>query len=221
MLRIRKTGTMAAAAALAAMALGAAVASAGPLATDTDDHYNPISTQVTGTSTSTVFAAGGVTVTCTHSIAGGKTPAKGLGAFKINPPVQFNDGSPTARCTDSLGFTDVTTVSGTWKLKFIDLPGESETATEPNSGDKLEVIIPIGGAVVSVMNANSLVCTITVAPTKAFKVIGTYDDVHTFTVAITNLPITVTGSSLFCPLSATKSTFNATYSFTPGFGDAS
>ncbi len=59
------------------------------------------------------------------------------------------------------------------------------------------------------------------APTKAFKVTGTYDDVNKFTVNISNLPIKVTGPAGVCPLSATTSTFKAVYIFTPGVSDAS
>jgi hypothetical protein len=218
MLRIHRIGTMVAATAIAAMALGAAVASAGPLAKDSDDHYNPVSTVVAGAAGTNTFAAGGILVTCTHSTAGGKTPATGLKAFAIAPLPTFNDGASGAPCTDSFGFTDFTTTSGAWKLAFLDAAGD-ETQTEPNSGDRLEVIIPKAGAVVTVKNGISTVCTITVAPAASFKVIGTYNDVNTFTVAITNLPVSITGG-IICP-TATKASFNATYTFTPGFGDAS
>ena len=214
--RTRKLGTLVAATAVAAMALGAAVASAGPLAKDTDDHYSPAGATVVGTAGINTFTAGAVTVTCTQSVAGGKTPATGLKAFNISPLPTFNDGTGVP-CNDSFGFKDTTTTSGVWKLAFLDAAGD-ETQTEPNSGDRLEVIIPKGGAVVAVTNAGSPVCTITVAPTAAFKVIGTYDDHNKFTVAITNLPIHITGS-IICP-TATTSKFTATYTFTPGLADA-
>ncbi len=85
---------IAAAAALTLGAFGAhtASASAPRASTDTDDHYVPAATQVNGHSNSTVFTVGGITVTCTNSDAGGKTPATGLKAFALNPLPTFNDG---------------------------------------------------------------------------------------------------------------------------------
>jgi hypothetical protein len=195
----RKTAVGLAVSALVALTLGATTTGAAPLATG--NHIVPASTTVSGKSTSTVFAAGGITVTCTNSVAGGKTPKAGL-SFPIKPLPTFNDGS-SAPCTDSFGGTDITTTSGKWTLKFIN-PTE------------LEIVVPIKGAVVS----NSLGCTITVAPTKAYdvKAAGNYDGVSKLTVKITTLPITVTGG-LQCPTTATKSSFTATYTFTPGMSE--
>ena len=217
MLRIRKAATVAAATALATMALGAAVASAGGLATDVD-HWNPGNTVVAGNAiTNTVFSAGGITVTCTHSTAGGKTPATGFKPFVITPKPTFDNGGG-APCTDSFGFKDYTTTSGTWKLGFLDAAGD-EAQSEPNAGDRLDVIVPKAGAVVLVKNGSSTVCTITVGPTGSQKVIGAYNDANQFVVNVTNLKISITGG-IICP-SSTQASFKATYQFTPGFSDAS
>src|ERR1700683_848513 len=94
----RKTAVGLAVSALVALTLGATTTGAAPLATG--NHIVPAKTKVSGKSTSTVFAAGGITVTCTNSVAGGTTPAKGL-SFPISPLPTFNDGTSTAPCTDS------------------------------------------------------------------------------------------------------------------------
>jgi hypothetical protein len=196
----RKTGIGLAVAALVALTLGATTTGAAPLA---GKHIAPASTKVSGKSTSTVFAAGGITVTCTNSVAGGTTPANGL-SFPIKPLPTFNDGTGSP-CTDSFGGTDNTKTKGTWTLKFIN-PTE------------LEIVVAKAGAVVT----NSLGCTITVAPTAAYdvKAAGNYDGVSKLTVKITTLPIKVTGG-LQCPTTATKASFTATYTFTPGMAEVS
>jgi hypothetical protein len=215
--RTRKGGALAASL-TAALAFSAVLAHASPQAGDTDDKYKPAGTQVTGTSTKTTFSVPGgspiITVTCTHSAAGGKTPATGLGLFAINPLPVFNDGTGKP-CKDSLGGTVTTTTSGAWKIGFVD-KGSDETSAEPNSGDKLKIIIPQGGAVVKTSEG----CTITVAPSGSFTVTGAYNDKSTLTVSIANLPVKTSGGS--CPLPAsTTSTFHATYVFSPGVSDAS
>jgi hypothetical protein len=194
--RIRKTSIALAAMGLVALTLGAGAATAAPLVTK--PHIVPPNTTVAGTSSSTVFSAGAIIVTCTTSTAGGKTPKNGI-KFTINPKPTFSDGS--GPCTDSLGFTDTTVTSGTWSLKFVK-PSE------------LEVIVPIGGAVVN----NTAGCTITLAPTKAVNITGAYDGVSKFTINATNLPIKITGSPLICP-STTKASFRAVYTFAPGMSE--
>jgi hypothetical protein len=223
--RKHKLGALVGLAAAAALTFGAvgvhmASASAPKASSDTDDSYNPANTTVSGHATNTVFTAGPITVTCTNSVAGGKTPkaTAHLKAFNLKPLPVFNDGTGQP-CTDNLGFTDTTNTNNTngkWKIQFIDAPND-ENGTEPNSGDKLSVTVPKAGAIVT----NSAGCTITVAPTAAFKVVGAYDDVNKFTVAITNLPIHVTGPGGVCPLSTNVAHFNATYTFTPGVSDSS
>jgi hypothetical protein len=244
--RSKKVGMLVAVAtaALALSGAGAYHASSAPLAADTDDHYSPANTTVTGNAATTLSTAqcGGhtppagtvtcfaipgsspvIVVFCTRSIAGGKTPATGSKPFKISPLPVFDDGSGTKPCTDSLGGTDTSVANsthGTWTIGLVDAPND-ETKTEPNAGDKLTVSVPGAGVIVT----NSLGCTITVNPPvggvfKAFKVTGAYDDHSKFTVSITNLPVTTTGGS--CPLPAsTISTFNAIYTFTPGVSDGS
>lgn len=217
---VSKKASALALAAAAALTLGGGIARAvhaapaTPFATDTDDKYKPAGKLVTGTSHKTVFsvAAGAIVVTCTKSVASGTTPTTGLGTFTIKPPT-FSDG--TGPCTDNLGGTDTTSTSGTWKIGSIDQAND-ETGSEPNTGDKLFVIVPKAGAVVH----NSLGCTITVAPNAPFTVTGKYNDVSTFTVSISNLPIKVVGGAQ-CPTNATTSTFKGTYVFSPGVSDAS
>ena len=212
---IHKRGALLGVAALAALTAGTVGVHAAGVAGDTDDHYTPAATQVTGHSTKTVFTVGPITVTCTNSVAGGKTPATGLGAFKLSPLPVFNDGSSSAPCTDNLGFKDTTTTLGAWTIGFKDAALD-ETKSEPNTGDKLVVTVPKGGAVVH----NTAGCVITVAPTAPFKVTGTYNDKGLFVVSINNLPISVTGSGI-CPVTAKTSTFNGSYTFSPVVVDAS
>ena len=213
-----KKGGVLAAASLVALAFSAVLAHASPQAADTDDKYKPAGMQVNGTSSHTTFSVPAtspvITVTCTHSAAGGKTPATGLGMFAINPLPVFNDGTGRP-CTDSLGGTVTTTTSGAWKIGFVDKASD-ETSAEPSAGDKLQIIIPKGGAVVHTSEG----CTITVAPSGAFTISGVYDDKSKLTLSIHNLPVATSGGS--CPLpTSTTSTFSATYTFSPGVSDAS
>jgi hypothetical protein len=240
--RFRKLGTLVAVAATVALTLSATGAHAAPRATtDTDDSYVPANTQVTGTAstllttaqcgghsppagTVTCFSIPGtspvITVFCKNSVAGGKTPATGIGAFHISPLPTFDNGAGTP-CTDSLGGKDTSTANetnGKWMIKLLDSKAAADETpgTEPNAGDKLQVTVPKAGVIVT----NTLGCTITVAPSAAFKVKGAYDDVSKFTVSITNLPIITSGGS--CPLPASAvSTFNAVYTFSPGVTDKS
>ena len=49
---------------------------------------------------------------------------------------------------------------------------------------------------------------------------GVYDDKSKLTISVHNLPVATSGGS--CPLpTSTTSTFNATYTFSPGVSDAS
>jgi hypothetical protein len=215
--RTKKGGALAASL-TAALAFSAVLAHASLQAGDTEDKYKPAGTHVTGTSTKTTFSVPGtspiITVTCTHSVAGGTTPATGLGMFAINPLPVFNDGTGHP-CRDSLGGTVTTTTSGAWKIGFVDKASD-ETSAEPNTGDKLRIIIPKAGAVVKTSEG----CTITVAPNGPFTVTGAYNDKTTLTVSITNLPVKTAGGS--CPLpSSTTSTFHGTYVFSPGVSDVS
>jgi hypothetical protein len=203
---------------VAALGFTAVLAHASPQAADTDDHYSPASTQITGTSTKTTFsvppASPVLTVTCTHSTSGGKTPATGLGLFPVNPLPVFNDGTGNP-CTDNLNGTETTTTSGPWMIGGIDKAND-ETSTEPNTGDKVKIIVPKGGAVVHTSEG----CTITVAPNGPFTVIGTYDDKNKLTVSVSNLPVKTTGGS--CPLpTSTTSSFHGTYIFSPNLSDGS
>jgi hypothetical protein len=225
-----------AAVSVVALAFGLVLTQAS--AAETDDYYivkgvpSTGSVHVTGTSSKTVFSVpptGGITVTCTHSAAGGTPPARaaGLAAFAISPLPVFNDGKTSTGtikpCTDNLGGTETTTtnnLNGKWTIREIDNASETETSVEPNSGDRLVVIVPKAGAIVKTSEG----CTITVAPSGAVAVFGAYTDgvngVYRFTVAITNLPIHVSGGAA-CPTAATTSSFHAVYTFTPAVRDGS
>ena len=215
--RIRRSGTLAALAG-ATVALSAGLPAAASTS-DSDDSLTPASTVITATSTQTVATTpSGMSLTCTNSTTSGRTPATALGAIKVSPPV-FNDGYNTSGapkpCTDSAGGTDVITTGGTWKVKFLDKKSDENTA-EPGAGDRIKLVIPQGGAV----DHNSFGCVVTLAPSGAFALKGTYDDVNTLSINVSNVPVSVSGPSLCTPGSATGS-FSAVYTFSPGVSDLS
>jgi hypothetical protein len=190
-------------------------------------------TLVTATNiTNLVFTVGGLTDTCTHSTAAFKPSASGTGLKKItlpSPPVFDNGGG--AACTDNAGGTDHTATKGKWQTQEKDSDGTAgENATEPNTGDKILVFVPIDGAVVT----NSLGCTITVNPdstldpgdgyTKPFKVTATYDDKNIFKVKLSNLPVYVQGTTAACPdrnTAGIHATFTGNYQFNSNITDLS
>lgn len=229
------------------LVLGVTLVHASLAASDSDDHYKPAKTGITGTAvataaeteactvnnvapppgTVTCFSVPGesptITVYCTHSTSGGTTPATGLGLFAVKPSPVFNDGynknGTPKPCTDSLGGTETTKISGTWEIGGIDAAND-ESSGEPNSGDGIKVVVPKAGAVV----ITSQGCQITIAPNGPYTATGAYDDHSKFTVALTNVPVTVSKLKAGCPLPAgvpLKSTFKAIYVFVPGVSDAS
>ncbi len=162
--------------------------------TDTDDHFSVAAgTTISGSlksGTSMVFKGtiDGIiplTVTCKSFSASGKVPAKGLSVTLTAPPT-------IGSCTDSLGGTDTITTNhtnGSWKLVEVDAPND-ESATEPNKGDKAQLVIPKAGATFS--SSVETGCVITVAPTAGVKVSGPYNDAGTATV--TNAKLAVSGA---------------------------
>jgi hypothetical protein len=195
------------------MLVGAPVALA---MTDTDDNISPASKPVTAAlkaatkaSLDTTIGATTITVTCTKSSLSATTPATGLGPFTV--------GSPSfGGCTDDLGGTDTFKPKGSWSLRFVDAAND-ETSKEPNAGDRLSLTIPKDGATVTTSIDPS--CTVTVAPTAAATVTGSYDDVKTLTFTSAKVPISVSGASCFITGSGT-SALSATYVLTPGIHDA-
>jgi hypothetical protein len=174
--------------------------------TDTGDHFSlPAGTVVTGgLKAGTVFTAKGtidaipITVTCTTFSTSGKIPASGL-KIKIAPPT-------ISGCTDTSGGTDIVSTNqtnGKWSLSEVDVTGTGDNS-EPNSGDKAKLKIPKAGATFtsSVLSG----CVVTVAPTAAASVTGTYDDTNTMTFTNVSFP---TGGNNVCSTSAT-STSSAT-----------
>jgi hypothetical protein len=235
----------------AAVSVAVLLATAGVRAsastTDSDDFYlvcNPTCAASTGGThvtaknvTNTVFTVpptGGITVTCTRSTAGGTPPAKsaGLAAFPVKPLPTFNDGKTSTGtvkpCTDNLGGTETSTTNNTngkWKIGTVDASND-ETSAEPTTCtsttcDHLKIVIPKAGAIVTTSQG----CTITVAPSAAFTVTGTYTDgaggVYHLTINVSNLPISVSGVTTCPSLGATTASFTGTYTFGPGVRDGS
>jgi hypothetical protein len=195
---------------MAAVVAPAVIAAGG----DSDDHVSPPNTTIKGSlkpGTKVIFvgtvATIPVTEQCTASSTSGKTPASGLTTTITRPTF--------TGCTDSLHGKDTVKTTGTWKLTFIDAAND-ETAEK--AGDKLKITIPIKGATVTSTAAPG--CSITVAPTAAASVTGSYNDVNTLTV--TKAPVPARTSS-GCPGGAKTSTatFSATYVLTPHMHDVS
>jgi hypothetical protein len=205
-------------------------------ASDTDDyystngstHYNGSTTVGVQSITDLVFTVGGLTDTCTNSTSSIVPPASGLGKVNATAPT-FNDG-PGNPCTDNAHGTDTTATSGKWQFKEADKDGTAgENASEPNTGDKLTIYVPIDGAVVT----NSLGCTITVNPdasldpTDGYKtpepVSASYDDVHIFKVKVSNIRVFVQGPAS-CPdagASGVHASFTGNYQLSMQVTDAS
>jgi hypothetical protein len=216
---------------LALVGVGVAVGVIAPAViaagTDTDDFVQPVSTVVTtslkpGTGTTYIVARLGpaiVTSRCEHASTSGRTPAHGL--VMAVKPMSFTG------CTDSLPSNDTYTTSGVWHVTFLDAAND-EASTEPNSGDRLAVTIPIKG--MTIASSFDPTCLITVAPTAPAHIVGAYDDVNTLTVGDRaqftgpSVPISLTSTgSPGCPGGNKTETakFFATYVLTPGLHDAS
>jgi hypothetical protein len=218
-----------------------AVASSASEPSATEDCYatgSPLhcydgTTLVTATNTTNILlTVGGLTDTCTHSTAAFKPSAAGTGLKKINiSPLPVFDNGSGAPCHDNAGGTDSTKTSGKWQIQEKDNDGTAgENAAEPNTGDKILIFVPIDGAVVT----NSLGCTITVNPdstldptdgyTKPFKVTGSYDDINTFKVKVSNIPVYVQGTTAACPdrnTAGVHATFSGSYKFNSNITDLS
>jgi hypothetical protein len=119
-------------------------------------------------------------------------------------------------CSDNFGFTDTfasNSANGKWSVAEKDA-GNDEGLAEPNAaGDKMVMTIPKAGLVDS--NSSGSSCKITVAPTAAATVTGTYNDGGTFTITGATIPLSTSG----CPVSPTSATFSATYTLSPAIFD--
>lgn len=210
--RKRLAIVLSAAAAIAALTTTTVLA-----AGDTDDNISPANTAFTATNSGNVTFSGTingvpVTVTCTKSTISGVTPATGLGPKAIDNPI-------FSSCTDSLGGSDTVRTNsnnGPWQLTFIDVANEAENpdATEPNTGDSIQLTIPKLGATLT--STVLPTCTVNVAPAGAASITGSYDDVST--VKFSNQPIPTSGTG--CTTSS-NSNMNGTYVSSPGFHDVS
>jgi hypothetical protein len=185
-------------------------AHAGPAA-DTDDSISnkgtTVSTALSGNLVINVMTNvfGNFTATCTTVAASFKVPATGL---KTNLIPQ-SDGQPIdiSGCTDSLGGTDTIATSGTWKLTFKDVVPETETAKEPNTGDKVQIGVPLSGASLSSSIDPACVLTLDTAVVSKLKI--NYNDKGTGTIPAGENPGTVTAGS-GCPTGMTVTeTLNA------------
>jgi hypothetical protein len=194
-MRLRKFVISACAVGAVSLVTAASVYATG--STDTDDSFNLKGAAITGvlkTGTSMVFTGTidsviNITVTCKSFKASGTTPTKGLVVDLAKSPT-------ISSCTDSTGGTDTITTNtknGKWVLTEVDATND-ETAVEPTpltckgtACDKGTLTIPKAGATF----ASSLLsgCVITVAPTKAVTVSGTYNDVNTITVKNASIPV--------------------------------
>ncbi len=193
-----------------------AASTAWAASTDTDDHFSsPSGTVVTGTNkagTDITFKGTinglPITVNCTSFKASGKLPATGLSVTLSAPPA-------ITGCKDTLGGTDTiktNQTNGKWKVVEIDAAND-ENATEPNTGDKVSLVVPKAGATFT----SSIVsgCTITAAPTKPASITGPYND--NGTVSDSNAPIPVSASGC----SASTATVSGTILLSPAVHDVS
>lgn len=193
----------------------ASSSSGGP--EDGQDTYNvPAKTLVTATNASSItFAAntsiGPVSVTCTTSVFSGKT---GTTLRIATTPPTFTDGS--GPCTDSAGGQDTVTsntTNGKWSLTEKDLAND-EGLPEPNAtGDMMILAIPQAG----IVDVASIGCTVTIAPTAAAKLVGTYNDAGTITFTKKSVPVALSGSS--CPATASTAKVTVTYTLNPAIFD--
>jgi hypothetical protein len=208
-MRIRKIAVSAVG--VAAIVLGSAAAvHAATGAADTDDHFNLANTAVTGklpTGGSLVFVGTlsglTVTVTCKGFSASGTTPKAGVNSLSVAiAPPKFSS------CTDKpLGGTDTITTNktnGNWSLAENDAAND-ETAKEPNPTvvDKATLTIPKAG--VTFFSSVFPSCHVTIAPTAAAKVTGTYNDKGTIVVKNAKIAVSTKGCT-----SGSTATINGT-----------
>ncbi|HEX8646212.1 MAG TPA: hypothetical protein VF715_04885 [Thermoleophilaceae bacterium] len=212
-MKVRSKGALAIGAALmtAAMAAGPAAAQSTTITPAGD--YSKASLQ-SGT-TASFSIAGFLTTTCNQSVSQptsplgtntkNKIPAapgnhnnNGPVTIPVNPPTFTNNGGA---CPTNIGATTTTTTSGSWTLS-----GQNGS---PITG---YLTVPRNGAVVSTSNG----CTITIAPSAAVNVNGTWTNGSGSTpsrLTITNQPIPVSVSGGFGCFGSSAS-FSATYDVT-------
>ncbi len=176
---------------LAAASLVIVQAAYGAASTDTGDKFSlKAGTVITvsvkkGTKLQFSGTTNGVpvTITCTSFAASGKIPAAGL-TIPLGPPPPIFGG-----CTDSFGGVDTIKTSGKWLLSEID--AKTETAKEPNTGDKMALTIPKAGATNQSSKAPG--CTATLAPAGSAVVLFASDDASTMVVSKAAIPVAGAG----------------------------
>jgi hypothetical protein len=136
-----------------------------------------------------------ITVTCNSFMARGKTGSEPGHRFDLSAPPTISG------CTDSLGGTDIITTndtSGAW------------TFSVNKTGTKVALTIPKAGATIRSRAESS--CTITLAPTEAAAVRGTYNGSNTVTVSGSSVPTKGKG----CTSTADKTSATMVLSPAPG-----
>jgi hypothetical protein len=140
--------------------------------------------QFTGTS----GPLNGLTVTCTASTTGFVLSSKGTGLG----PMTLNNPTFTG-CKDSLGGTDTiksNSTNGKWTTTYVNSPG----SPTPN---QIKIGIPKAGqTLVSSVAPN---CTITVQPTAAGSVAGSYDNAGHLRLTGQSISYTAAGAVGACP----------------------
>jgi hypothetical protein len=222
MMRINRK--LALAASLTAIVVGVGTGVAFAAAEESGgDNISPANTSTTATNSGNITFKGtvsglSVTVTCKNSSISGTTPASGLGPANVNNPSFTN-------CSDNVFGNDTVTTNSTnghWQVTFVDAANDEglvigSTTDEPaghgsHSGDQIKITIPKAGA--KFVAAGGF-CTITVAPSGAVTIIGSYNDAGTLTFSSQSIPVSGSGCT------ATSSSMSGIYTFSPIIQDVS
>jgi hypothetical protein len=141
---------------------------------------------------------GNVTVTCTSFKASGTVTSKDKTTMDIAPVT-------IKGCTDSLGGNDT--------VKTNDTNGSWELKASPESGGAtpLSLVVPKAGAIFTTSVLPG--CKITVAPTKAASIAGSYNEDGVDQV--TNASFAVAGNAI-CSASTSEATSTVDFSPNPG-----
>lgn len=136
-----------------------------------------------------------ITVTCESFTAKGKTGSEPAYTFDLSAPPKISG------CTDNLGGSDIITTNdtnGPW------------TFSVNKAGTKVTLTIPKAGATFRSRHESG--CTITLAPTEAAPVSGTYNGSNTVTVSNASIPTQGNG----CTSTAAKASVTLVLSPAPG-----
>jgi hypothetical protein len=160
--------------ALGAVVLAAAAPAAVLASGDSEDHLLPNGKVIhmalaSGTKVTFTAVQNGVltvSVSCTTSTTSFTSGApfeaakSQFGPFAIAKPTFTNCTGPNPSQPPAV------TVSGSWAAIFHDAASD-ETATEPNTGDKITLLIPKAGITINPGDPSAPTCTVVVAPNGA------------------------------------------------------